>query len=99
MKSWEKRFFELNRNREVELKGHPFHHVLAVLRQLDWKHQDSLWAPDLEVSQFLKPGGELFLLNETYFDPKLTGTDEAVAQVQSELESYEPPTVFYAGGS
>ena len=97
MKSWEERFFELNRNRETELKGHPFHNVLDVLRKLNWEQHDSFWGPDLEVSQYLRSGQELFLIQETYFDPKLTGAEEAVAEVQAELESYRPPEVFLAG--
>jgi len=99
MSPWQKRFFKLNKETEVELKGHPLHHVEAVLRELEWDKSDSFWAPDLEVSNFERAESELYLAIETYFDPKLTGDISHIEEVRKALDSYEPPTVFYAGGA
>ena len=99
MSLWQKRFFKLNKETEVELKGHPIHHVEAVLRELGWGKLDSFWAPDLEVSNFARSESELYLVIETYFDPKLTGDVAHIEEVSRALESYETPTVFFAGGA
>ena len=99
MSPWQKRFFKLNKETEVELKGHPIHHVEAVLRELGWVKLDSFWAPDLEVSRFGRSASELFLVIESYFDPKLTGDISQIEDVSRALDSYEPPTEFYAGGA
>lgn len=81
MSPWQKRFFKLNKETEVELTGHLIHHVEAVLRELGWDKSDSFWAPDLEVSNFERSESELYLMTETYFDPKLTGDIAHIEEV------------------
>lgn len=97
MNSWIDRFFELNRSFEKELKEHPFHHVLSVLQKLGWKQLDAFWGPDLEVSQFQRNDEELFLIQELYFNAKLTGSEEQISEVEAALDSYNPPDLTLAG--
>ncbi|GAA5496923.1 hypothetical protein Rhal01_03111 [Rubritalea halochordaticola] len=82
MKAWQDRFFRLNREHEVELVGSSPEKVIEVLENLGWVSEASAWCPDLEVAYFRKGEEEVFLVLETYFDPKLTGQDEAVREVQ-----------------
>lgn len=82
MKAWQDRFFRLNREHEVELVGSSPEKVIEVLENLGWVSEESAWSPDLEVTYFLKGKEEMFLILETYFDPKLTGQDGAVREVQ-----------------
>ncbi|SHJ17981.1 hypothetical protein SAMN02745181_1382 [Rubritalea squalenifaciens DSM 18772] len=87
MKAWQDRFFRLNREHEVELVGSSPEKVIEVLENLGWGSETSAWYPDLEVTYFRKGEEEMFLVLETYFDPKLTGQDEEVREVQEALEN------------
>ena len=86
MKSWLKRFFERNPNREVELTGYSPEWVLSVLSELGWNKGDSFWGSDLEILHFHKTEKEVFVLVETYFDPRISGAEEDVEEIWSGLE-------------
>ena len=82
MKAWIDRFFELNRDVERELEGVGIERVKSALDQLNWRHTDEFWSPDIQVDQFHRGDDELFVIQETYFSPKLTGASELVMEVE-----------------
>jgi hypothetical protein len=98
MKYWESRFFELNRTNEVELVKVPLDHVSRALSVLGWSKDDELWAPDLHVSRFLREDAEIFVLQETYFDPKLTGDARHICEIREYISGIGPNEILYAGG-
>jgi len=83
MKAWIDRFFKLNRDAERELEGVTIEQVKSALDQLSWRHSDEFWSPDLQVDQFHRGEAELFVIQETYFSPKLTGAAEHISEVES----------------
>jgi hypothetical protein len=97
MKTWEDRFFALNRTSEVELEGVPLEHVARALRALGWSKDDEFWAPDLQVSRFIRHDDEIFIVQETYFDPKLTGTNRQVEELREFISGIDPNEILYAG--
>ncbi len=97
MKTWEERFFALNRTNEVELVGISFEHLFRALAALDWSLDDEFWAPDLQVSRFLRQEEEIFVIQETYFDPKLAGTDLQVEELSDFISKISPDEFLCAG--
>jgi hypothetical protein len=97
MKTWENRFFAFNKKSEVELKGACFSHVFRALNALEWNLDDEFWAPDLQVSRFLRHDEEIFVIQETYFDPKLTGSSEDIEEIKKFISGIDPNEVLYAG--
>lgn len=97
MKTWEDRFFALNKESEVELKGACFSHVFRGLGALGWKLDDEFWAPDLQVSRFLRGEGEIFVIQETYFDPKLTGGEQDIEALRTFISGIDANEELYAG--
>ena len=97
MKTWEDRFFVLNKESEVEFKRVCFSHVFRGLGALGWKLNDEFWAPDLQVSRFLRDEDEIFVIQETYFDPKLTGSEQDIEALRTLISGIDPNEVFYAG--
>ena len=82
MKDWERRFFLLNATNEVEFVGVLPEVVLDALATAGWNNDDGLWSPDLQVRRFVRGTDELFVFDETYFDLKLTGSEEHVGEIQ-----------------
>ena len=97
MKTWEDRFFALNKESEVEFKGACFSHVFRGLDSLGWNLDDEFWAPDLQVSRFLRGEGEIFVIQETYSDPKLTGSEQDIEALRTFISGIDPNEVLYAG--
>ena len=97
MKTWEDRFFTLNKESEVEFKGACFSHVFRGLGALGWKLDDEFWAPDLQVSRYLRDEGEIFVIQETYFDPKLTGSEQDIEALRTFISGIDPNEVLLAG--
>lgn len=85
MKTWWQRFFTLNQKVEVELVGAQTPLVLKTLESLGWKLDNECWSPDLLIVTFVRQNSELFLLDETYFDPKLTGVLADINEVTSAM--------------
>jgi len=82
MEGWTERFFRcLKEQGDHEFEGMALEKLLAVLLQLGWKPAESFWTPDLQVDRFVRDEEELFLMLETYFDPKICGLPELVAEV------------------
>ena len=82
MKDWERRFFALNATGEVELVGIPPEVVLDAVSSAGWASDDSLWSPNLQIRRFVRGEDELFLFDETYFDLKVTGSEDQVREIQ-----------------
>ncbi len=97
MKTWEERFFELNREQETELVGVCFSHVFRGLKALGWNCDDEFWAPDLQVSRFTQLEEELFVIQETYFAPKLTGEDRRISELRAFISGIDPNEDSLAG--
>jgi len=97
MKTWEERFFALNQTNEVELVGVPLEHVVRALYVLKWTKDDQFWAPDLHVTRFHRDQDEIFVIQETYFDPKLTGTEKHVDEIRQISSGFDPNVRLYAG--
>jgi hypothetical protein len=97
MKTWEKRYFILNETNEVELKGVAFSHIFRGLNSLGWKRDDEFWAPDLQVSRFVRADEEIFVIEETYFDPKLTGDEQHIQELEEAISKIDPDEILYAG--
>jgi hypothetical protein len=97
MKTWVDRFFALNKESEVEFTGVCFSHVFRGLDALGWKLDDEFWAPDMQVSRFLRGVSEIFVIQETYFDPKLTGGDHDIEALRAFISGIGPNEVLYAG--
>lgn len=98
MNNWKDRFFALNREIEVEITQRDLDHVVRAARQLGWKVDDQFWAPDLHVSRLLRGESELFLVQETYFGPKLTGNPEDISELSDEAIKIDPNEEHFAGG-
>jgi hypothetical protein len=97
MKTWEERFFDLNRTNQIELVGVPLEHVARALYVLRWIKDDQFWAPDLHVTRFHRGQDEIFVIQETYFDPKLTGTEMHVEEIREIISGIDPSVRLYAG--
>jgi len=97
MKTWGARFFALNRTNEVELIGVPLEHVARALRALGWSKDDEFWAPDLQVSRLVRHEDEIFIIQETYFDPKVTGTHWHVEELREFISGIDPNEILHAG--
>lgn len=98
MKSnWESRFFSRNKEVEAELVGTAFHIAIRAIERLDWRLDDNFWAPDLQVSRYIKNEKELFLIQETYFGPKLTGEQTDIDAVKVAVTNIDPQEELYAG--
>lgn len=67
------------------------------LDALEWKLDDEFWAPDLQVSRFLRGEDEIFVIQETYFDPKLTGSTQDVEALGKFISEIGPNEMLYAG--
>jgi len=83
MEGWTDRFFRcLKAHGDHEFEGLPLEKLLEVLLELGWKPAESFWTPDLQVGRFVRADeAELFLMLETYFDPKICGLPDQVAAV------------------
>lgn len=90
MKKWEDRFFALIRDVEVEITERDLDAVARAARHLGWKADDQFWAPDLHVLRLVRGEGELFLIQETYFGPKLTGNPQDIAELSDEVMKIDP---------
>ena len=99
MKKWEDRFFALNKEIEVEVPERALDHVARAARQLGWTVDDQFWAPDLHVSRLVRGEDELFLIQETYFGPKLTGSPTDITQLRAEALKIDPNKELFAGRS
>lgn len=97
MKTWEERYFILNKTNEVELKGVSFSYIFRGLNTLGWERNDEFWAPDLQVSRFVRADNEIFVIQETYFDPKLTGDELHIQELEEAISKIDPVEVLYAG--
>lgn len=97
MKTWENRFFGRNKESEVEFKGVYLSYLFRGLDALGWNLDDEFLAPDLQVSRFLRGEDELFVMHETYFDPKLTGNDKDIEALREHITKIDPNEVLYAG--
>jgi hypothetical protein len=97
MKKWEERFFALNRPNEVELVGISLEHVALALKALCWTKDDDFWSPDLQVSRFIRHDDEIFIIQETYFDPKLTGAEQQVQELRDFISGTDPNEISSAG--
>ncbi len=95
--TWEDRFFAFNKDSEVEFKGACFSNVFRGIGALGLKLEDEFWAPDLQVSRFLRGEGEIFVIQETYFDPKLTGSEQDIEALRTFISGIDPNEVLYAG--
>jgi len=82
MKEWVDRFFQRNKTIEVELTDMGIDQLVRRLRSLGWSHADDFWSPDLQVGRFTRDKDELFVLQETYFGPKVTGHSDHIAEIQ-----------------
>jgi len=81
MKTWTERFFELNKINETELEGVQMEAVCRSLKELAWNLDDLFQTLDLSVSRWIRGDEEIFVIEETYFDPKLTGLAQHVDEV------------------
>jgi hypothetical protein len=90
MEKWEDRFFALNRTNETELKGVPLSLVFRGLHRFGWKRDDEIFAPDLQVSRFIREEDEIFVIQETYFDPKLTGDASSILELSNAITEIDP---------
>jgi hypothetical protein len=99
MKKWEDRFFALNKEIEVEIAERSIDHVARAARHLGWKVDDQFWAPDLHVSRLVRGESELFVIQETYFGPKLTGNEADISEVRKEAFKIDPNEELFAGSS
>ena len=99
MKKWEDRFFALNKEIEVEVTERALDHVARAAKQLGWAVDDQFWSPDLHVSRLVRGENELFLIQETYFGPKLTGSPTDIAQLRAEALKIDPNEELFAGRS
>lgn len=99
MKKWQDRFFVLNKEIEVEITERALDHVARAARQLGWIVDDEFWARDLHVSRLVRGENELFLIQETHFGPKLTGSPTDIAQLRAEALKIDPNEEFLAGRS
>jgi hypothetical protein len=97
MKKWEERFFALNRTNEVELVGISLEHVALALKALRWTKDDDFWSPDLRVSRFIRHDDEIFIIQETYFDPKLTGAEQRVQELRDFISGIDLNEIPSAG--
>ncbi len=97
MDAWVTRFFELNRTNEVELVDVYLGDVIQAVNDSGWTRDDEIWGPDLHVIRFLRPSGEIFVIEETYFSPKLTGADCDIAQIRECLSNMGPKSDLVAG--
>ena len=84
MKNWVKSFFSNTKN-EVELKRTTFEKLAKTLKDDGWQHKDEYWTPDLQINLFVKGSLELNLLQETYFDLKISGSKEVVQNIIEKL--------------
>ena len=96
MKKWEKRFFDLDHKTEVELKGACFSDVFSGLEAFQWKLDDEFWARDLQVSRLLRDTDEIFVIQETFFDPQLIGAPGHIEELRKYLSGIDPNEVRYA---
>lgn len=99
MKKWEDRFFALNKETEVEIADRGLDDVSRAARLLGWVVNDQFWAPDLHVSRLVREEHELFIIQETYFGPKLTGSHADIEQVRVEALKIAPNRERLAGKS
>jgi hypothetical protein len=99
MKMWEDRFFALNKEIEVEVNERTLEQVPCATSQLGWTVDDQFWARDLHVSRLVRGDNELFLIQETYFGPKLTGSPADIAQLRAEALKINPNKDLFAGRS
>ncbi|HVV71339.1 MAG TPA: hypothetical protein VHI52_07550 [Verrucomicrobiae bacterium] len=99
MKKWEDRFFALNKEIEVEVTEWALDHLARAAKLLGWTVDDEFWAPDLHVSRLVRGENELFLIQESYFGPKLTGNPPEIAQLRAEALKIDPNQEFLAGRS
>ena len=97
MKQWEERFFAQNKKSEVELEGVSFADVFRGLDVLGWNRDDEFWVPDLQVVRFLRDEDEIFIIQETYFDPKLTGSTSHIKELGKFLSKIDPDEKLNAG--
>ena len=99
MKKWEDRFFALNKHIEVEVTERTLDDVARAAMLLGWVVDDQFWTPDLHVSRLVREGDELFLIQETYFGPKLTGRPADIEQLRVEVLKIDPNQELLAGRS
>jgi len=97
MKKWEDRFFALNKDVEVEITDREFDDVACAARQLRWTVDDQFWAPDLHVSRLIRGDSEMFLIQETYFGPKLTGNVNDILELREAVQKIDPNRELLAG--
>ena len=97
MEKWAERFFAINKEIEVEIPDRSIDHMIQAAKELDWMFNDEFWAPDLQVSRFVRNESEIFIIQETYFGPKITGEKSDVQELSDRVSKIDPDKELYAG--
>ncbi len=97
MEKWEDRFFAMNKEIEEEITERNLDDVIQSARKLRWTVDDQFWSPDLHVSRLIRGDSELFLIQETYYGPKLAGTMSDILELMEEVHNIDPNRELLAG--